>query len=266
MGKSCLGLLTDFGSRDYFIASLKGVILSINPDCTIVDISHEVPDYDLKAAAFILWACYRFFPRGSIFLTVVDPGVGSERRILLVRAGQHYFIAPDNGVLSLIYKEEEKVEVLEITGSKYYLTDRRTSFEGRDRMAPVAAWLSLGLPPSELGRPAASPRLLDLPEPIVKSREIQGQILYRDKFGNLITNLSQQLVAQFLDRNCGANPVVMAGKKKISEMAAAYSSAGSDRPFFIINSLGLLEIANFKKPAAEVLGLEPGDPVILKAD
>jgi len=265
MGKSCVGLLTDFGNRDYFVASLKGVILSINPDCTIVDISHEVPDYDLKAAAFIIWACYRFFPRGTIFLVVVDPGVGSERRILLVRAGQHYFIAPDNGVLSLIYKEE-KAEILELTGSRFYLTDRRTSFEGRDKMAPVAAWLSLGVPPAELGRPAASPRFLELSEPRLKSREIQGQILYRDKFGNLITNLSQPLVAQFLDRNRGANPVLLAGKKKISEMAAAYSSAGPDQPFFIINSLGLLEIALFKRPAAEVLGLEPGDPVILKAD
>lgn len=265
MGKSFIGLLTDFGSRDYFVASLKGVILSINPDCTIVDISHEVPDYDLTAAAFIIWACYRFFPRGSIFLTVVDPGVGSERRVLLVMAGNYYFIAPDNGVLSLIYKEE-KVNVLEITGSQFYLTDRRTSFEGRDWMAPVAAWLSLGLPPSELGRPADSPRFLELPEPLLKGREIRGQILYRDKFGNLITNLSQQLVAQFLDLNRGVNPVVVAGKKKISEMAATYSSAGPDRPFFIINSLGLLEIALFKKSAAEALGLEPGDPVVLKAD
>lgn len=265
MGKSCIGLLTDFGNRDYFVASLKGVILSINPDCTIVDISHEVPDYDLTAAAFIIWACYRFFPRGSIFLTVVDPGVGSERRVLLVMAGNYYFIAPDNGVLSLIYKEE-KVNVLEITGRQFYLTDRQTSFEGRDRMAPVAAWLSLGVPPSELGRPAASPRFLELPEPLLKGREIQGQILYRDKFGNLITSLSQKLVAQFLDHNRGANPVVIAGKKKISEMAATYSSANPDRPFFIINSLGLLEIALFKKSAAEALGLEPGDPVVLKAD
>ncbi|NPV84194.1 MAG: hypothetical protein HPY46_11505, partial [Candidatus Aminicenantes bacterium] len=139
-------------------------------------------------------------------------------------------------------------------------------FEGRDKMAPVAAWLSLGVPASKLGQPVRNPLRLELPEPHLGNREIQGQILYRDRFGNLITNLSQELIAQFLTKNRGANLLLLAGKKKISEMAAAYSSSGSDRPFFIINSLGLLEIALYKKPAAEMLGLEPGDPVILKAE
>ncbi|MCX8161157.1 MAG: SAM-dependent chlorinase/fluorinase [Candidatus Saccharicenans sp.] len=265
MGKQCIALLTDFGTRDYFVASLKGVILSINPDCAIVDISHEVPEYDLKAAAFILWACYRFFPGGTIFLTVVDPGVGSERRIILARSPRYFFIAPDNGVLSLILKQDNP-ELWELTGRAHFLADRRSSFEGRDKMAPVAAWLSLGVSLSELGRPAENPRRLEVSEPQLENREIQGQILYRDRFGNLITNLDQQLIARFLTGNRGARLVLVAGKKKISEMAASYSSGGSDRPFFIINSLGLLEIAVYKKAAAEVLGLEPGDPVILKAD
>lgn len=265
MGQSFIALLTDFGTRDYFVASLKGVILSINPGCTIVDISHEVPEYDLKAAAFVLWACYQFFPGGTIFLTVVDPGVGSQRRILLARSQRYYFIAPDNGILSLIMKQEN-LEILELTDREHFLTERRSSFEGRDKMAPVAAWLSLGVSPAELGRPARNPRKLEVSEPQLRNREIQGQILYRDRFGNLITNLNQQLIAEFLTRNRGANLFLLAGKKKISEMAAAYSSPGSDRPFFIINSLGLLEIAVYRKPAAEVLGLEPGDPVIMKAD
>lgn len=265
MGKSCISLLTDFGTRDYFVASLKGVILSINPDCTIVDISHEVPEYDLKAAAFIIWACYRFFPRGTIFLVVVDPAVGSERRILLARSGGYYFIAPDNGVLSLLFKQE-KSEIMEISGRQYFLTDRKSSFEGRDKMAPAAAWLSMGLPISELARPARNPEILAWSEPHLSNKELTGQILYRDRFGNLITNLSQSLIVKFLDLNRGANPVLLAGKKKITEMAASYSSSVSGRPFFIINSLGLLEIAVFKKPAAEVLGLEPGDLVVLKVD
>jgi len=137
MGKSCIALLTDFGTKDYFVASLKGVILSINPECAIVDISHEVPEYDLTAAAFVLWACYRFFPGGTIFLTVVDPGVGSERRILLARSQRYYFIAPDNGVLSLVFKQEDP-EIMELNGREHLLTDRRSSFEGRDKMAPLA--------------------------------------------------------------------------------------------------------------------------------
>ncbi len=265
MGKSCIALLTDFGTKDYFVASLKGVILSINPECAIVDISHEVPEYDLTAAAFVLWACYRFFPGGTIFLTVVDPGVGSERRILLARSQRYYFIAPDNGVLSLVFKQEDP-EIMELNGREHLLTDRRSSFEGRDKMAPLAAWLSLGVSPVELGRPAGNPVRLELPEPQLRNQEIQGQIVYRDRFGNLITNLSQELISRFLTRNRGANLILLAGKKKISEMAASYSSSGSDRPFFLINSLGLLEIAVYRKPAFEVLGLEPGDPVILKAN
>lgn len=265
MGNSCIALLTDFGTRDYFVASLKGVILSINPECIIVDISHDVPEYDLKAAAFILWACYRFFPGGTIFLAVVDPGVGSERRLLLARSQRYSFIAPDNGILSLVFRQENP-EIFELKSREHFLSDRRSSFEGRDKMAPVAAWLSLGVPVSELGQPIRNPRKLELPEPQFGNREIQGQILYRDRFGNLITNLSQELIAQFLTKNRGANLLLLAGKKKISEMAAAYSSSGSDRPFFIINSLGLLEIALYKKPAAEMLGLEPGDPVVLKAE
>jgi S-adenosylmethionine hydrolase len=265
MDNSLIVLLTDFGTRDYFVASLKGVILSINPDCQILDLTHEVPDYNLQAASFILWACYRFFPTGTIFLTVVDPGVGSERRLLLARSERYFFIAPDNGVLSLIFKHE-KPDVYEIASSRYFLTDRKTTFEGRDKMAPVAAWLSLGLPLSELGLPASSVKELDLPESKIKNKEIQGTIIYRDKFGNLITNINQQLVAGLLEKNRGGNPVLLAGKKKISEMAPTYSLASSERPFFLINSLGLLEIAVFRRSAAEVLGLEPGDAVVLKID
>ncbi|MGB4705021.1 MAG: SAM-dependent chlorinase/fluorinase [Candidatus Saccharicenans sp.] len=264
MNRGLISILTDFGLRDYFVASLKGVILSINPGCTIVDITHEVPDYNLLAAGFILWACYRFFPRGTIFLTVVDPGVGSERRILLAKGSKHYFIAPDNGVLSLIFREENP-EIYEVVGNKYFLTEKRTSFEGRDRMAPAAAWLSLGVPLTEIGRPTDHPVVLDVAEPVIEDREIRGHILYCDKFGNLITSISQPLIVEFLKKNSGASPVLLAGKRKITEMAASYSSASAGRPFFLINSLGLLEIAVFQRSAAEFLGLGPGDPVILKA-
>jgi len=265
MGKALIALLTDFGRRDYFVASLKGVILSINPDCQIVDLTHEVPDYNLQAAAFILWACYQFFPAGTIFLTVVDPGVGSERRLILLQTDRHIFIAPDNGVLSLILNQE-RAELFEVSNKKFFITDRRTSFEGRDKMAPVAAWMSLGVSVTELARPVTSVKRLDFAEPQLRPKEIQGNIIYEDKFGNLITSISQELVARFLERNKGTNLVLLAGKKKITDMAPTYSLASADRPFFMINSLGLLEIALYKKSAAETLGLGSGDPVVLKVD
>ncbi|MBC7360761.1 MAG: SAM-dependent chlorinase/fluorinase [Candidatus Aminicenantes bacterium] len=265
MGKALIALLTDFGTKDFFVASLKGVILSINPAATIVDLTHDLPDFNLRAAAFVLWACYRFFPAGTIFLTVVDPGVGSERRILLARTNRYFFIGPDNGVLSPVL-DKEKAEVFEITGKNYFLTDRRTSFEARDKMAPIAAWLSLGVSLSVLAQPVSFYEQLDFPEPQVRNKEVQGNIVYQDKFGNLITNISQQLIVRFLNSNPGANPVLWAGKKKISEMASTYAQGSADKPFFMINSLGLLEIALYQKSAAEVLGLGPGDSVVLKVD
>jgi len=265
MGKALIGLLTDFGTKDYFVASLKGVILSINPDAEIVDLTHDLPDFNQAAAAFVLWASYRFFPAGTIFLTVVDPGVGSERRLILGRTERYFFLGPDNGVLAPVL-EREKAEVFEIKGKNYFLTERKTSFEARDKMAPVAAWLSLGISLSELASPVNSYERLDFPLPEVRNKEIRGTIIYQDKFGNLITNIGQQIIADFLNSNRGSNLILWAAKKKISEMAASYAQASPDKPFFFINSLGLLEIAIYKKSAAEALSLATGEPVILKVD
>jgi hypothetical protein len=265
MGQALITLLTDFGTKDFFVASLKGVILSINPEATIIDLTHDLPDFNLRATAFVLWACYRFFPGGTIFLTVVDPGVGSERRILLARTNRHFFIAPDNGLLSLVL-DKEKAEIYEVNGKNYFITERRSSFEARDKMAPVAAWLSLGIPLSELARPVSSYEKLDCPEPQVRNKEIQGVIVYQDKFGNLITNINQPLIVRFLNSNQSSNLVLLAGKKKISEMASTYALASTEKPFFMINSLGLLEIAVYQKSAAEVLGLSPGDSVVLRIE
>jgi hypothetical protein len=265
MGRPLIALLTDFGARDFFVGSLKGVILSINPEASLIDLTHDLPDFNLQAAAFVLWACYQFFPTGTIFLAVVDPGVGSQRGILLARTKRHFFLAPDNGVLSLVL-DKEKAELYEITGKGYFITDRKTSFEARDKMAPVASWLSLGIPLSELARPVSSYEKFDCPQPAVRKKEIQGFILYQDKFGNLITNINQSLIIKFLNSSPGSNLVLWAGKKKISEMASTYALASADKPFFMIDSLGLLEIAIYKKSAAEVLGLGPGDSVVLRSD
>jgi S-adenosylmethionine hydrolase len=265
MGRSLIGLLTDFGTRDYFVASLKGVILSINPEANIIDLTHDIPDYNLLAAAVVLWACYKFFPAGTIFLNVVDPQVGTERRVILARSEKYSFIAPDNGLLTLVLNEEE-VELYEIKNKKYFLIDNHSTFEARDKMAPACAWLSLGLPVSELGLPVDSVKMLDIQAPRIRGKEVEGQIIYQDKFGNLFTNLSQRLIAEFLKRNAGGNLVLMAGKKKITDMVSSYAQASGDKPFFLLNSLGLLEIAFYQGSAAFRLGLAPGDKVVLKKE
>lgn len=265
MGRSLICLLTDFGLRDYFVASLKGVILSINPEAYIIDLTHEIPDYNLTAAAVVLWACYKFFPAGTIFLAVVDPSVGTERRIILARNEKYTFIAPDNGLLSLVLDDGE-FELYEIKNKKYFLTEGNSTFEARDKMAPVCAWLSLGLPLNELGSPLGEVEKINFQTPRIKGKEIEGQIIYQDKFGNLFTNLNRWLIADFLSKNSGANLVLVAGKKKITEMVTSYAQGSADKPFFLVNSLGLLEIAFNRGSAAEKLGLGPGDAVILKKE
>ncbi|MBC7363993.1 MAG: SAM-dependent chlorinase/fluorinase [Candidatus Aminicenantes bacterium] len=265
MGRPLIGLLTDFGTRDYFVASLKGVILSINPEASIIDLTHDIPDYNLLAASVVLWACYKFFPTGTIFLGVVDPQVGTERRIILARSDKYSFIAPDNGLLTFVLNEEE-VELYEIINKKYFLINHNSTFEARDKMAPACAWLSLGLPVNELGWPVSSVKMLDIQTPRIKNEEIEGQIIYQDKFGNLFTNINQRLIAEFLHRNSGGNLVLMAGKRKITEMVSSYAQTSGDKPFFLLNSLGLLEIALYQGSAASRLGLAPGDMIVLKKE
>ncbi|MGH7473365.1 MAG: SAM hydrolase/SAM-dependent halogenase family protein, partial [Candidatus Methylomirabilales bacterium] len=149
---SLITLLTDFGERDYFVASMKGVILNINPQARIVDLSHQVGPQQVEEAAYLLKSCYRYFPDGTVHVVVVDPGVGSARRPLLVTSSRYYFVAPDNGVLTDIFQEELSVEVREIENKQYRLDAEGATFDGRDLFAPAAAWLTRGQPPGSYGR------------------------------------------------------------------------------------------------------------------
>ncbi len=149
-------MVTDFGEDDFFVASLKGVILKINPSVWIIDITHRIPSFDIQTTGFILLASYKYFPSQTIFLVIVDPGVGSERKILLARTKEYYFIAPDNGVLSLVLEEEQVEDLREVTNEEYFLPHLSNTFEGRDKMAPAAAWVSKGISCSEVGPAKAS--------------------------------------------------------------------------------------------------------------
>src|SRR5207244_155930 len=149
---SVVTLLTDFGERDYFVASMKGVILNINPQARIVDLSHQVRPQQVDEAAYLLKSCYRYFPEGTVHVVVVDPGVGSARRPLLVTSSRYYFVAPDNGVLTDVLQEEVSVEVREIENKQYRLDAEGATFDGRDLFAPAAAWLTRGQPPGSYGR------------------------------------------------------------------------------------------------------------------
>src|SRR5690349_18064561 len=197
MARSVIALVTDFGTRDHYAGTMKGVVLGICPDVTLVDITHEVPPHDVAAGAFELAASCRYFPQGTIFLVVVDPGVGSSRRGIAVDVGDYKFVAPDNGVLTLVLDETPPRKVVELTERRYARPTVSRTFEGRDRFAPAAAWLAKGVELSALGRPLADYHRLDVPVPEADADEVRGVILRVDRFGNLVTNIDRRLLERF---------------------------------------------------------------------
>ncbi len=186
-----IALLTDFGERDGFVGMMKGVILGIAPGCDIIDVTHHIESFNIKAGAFVLQRTARHFPTGTIFVAVVDPGVGSERRILAAHAGDYYFIAPDNGILSYVFSDYEEREIVSVDNSMYFREVVSATFQGRDIMAPVAAHLANGVNMTELGTATASHHVMPMPNLLRYRRGVMGEIVYVDKFGNMISNIAR---------------------------------------------------------------------------
>src|SRR5262245_49335279 len=192
MPRPIVALLTDFGTRDHYAGTLKGVVLSVCPEATLVDIGHDVPAHDVLAGALELAACYRYFPAGTVFLVVVDPGVGSSRRGIAADVGDYRFVAPDNGVLSAVFLESPPKKVVELTERKYSRPTVSRTFEGRDRFAPAAGYLAKGVTLVSLGKSIANYQTIDLPQPSISGKELAGEVLRVDRFGNLITNIDRR--------------------------------------------------------------------------
>src|SRR3954471_13367495 len=191
-----IALLSDFGTRDHYAGTMKGVMIGICPDVTFVDITHEITRHDVMEGALQLAASCRYFPPGTIFLVVVDPGVGSARRGIAVEAGDYRFVAPDNGVLTGVLGQHPPKRAVELTERKYARSSVSRTFEGRDRFAPAAAWLAKGVDISALGRPVTAWQTLLLPEPAVSATEVVGEVWRVDRFGNLITNIDRVAVSR----------------------------------------------------------------------
>lgn len=184
-----VALLTDFGTQDGFVGVMKGVILSIAPNTPIVDISHEIEPFNILEGAILLKAHYLFFPEKTVFICVVDPGVGSERKALIVETPKYFFVGPDNGLFDLVLREEEDFKVYEIANEKYTLPRRNNTFHGRDIFAPVGAYLKKGVNPSEIGKRTKYEFKLNFPEPEEGESFVEGEIIHFDRFGNAITNI-----------------------------------------------------------------------------
>src|SRR5437870_8698705 len=192
MARPVIALLTDFGTRDHYAGTMKGVALGICPDAALVDITHDVPPHDVLAGALELAAAYKYFPAGTVFLVVVDPGVGSTRRGIAAESGDYKFVAPDNGVLTAVLEEHAPKKVVELTERRYARPTVSRTFEGRDRFAPAAAWLAKGIQLAALGRALPTYQQIDIPRPEVTTTSVHGVVLLVDTFGNLVTNIDRR--------------------------------------------------------------------------
>jgi len=252
-------LTTDFGLTDHYVGTMKGVILSICPRARVVDISHGVSAYEIGEGAFTMAQAYRYFPRGTVHVVVVDPGVGTSRRPILAEAGGHYFIAPDNGVLSMIFARE-KHKVRAITNTRYFLPAVSHTFHGRDVFAPSAAHLASGVPATRFGKLVSDYLRLDFDKPTRTGRRVWvGAILKIDRFGNMVTNFS---AADFPDLDKRGFDLA-AGMRRISAFAHNYAEHGPGEPFLILGSSGYYEISISQDSAAKLLGCGAGAPLEL---
>lgn len=254
-------LTTDFGLADHFVGVIKGVILNVNPEAEIVDLSHNVNAYDIFDAAFTLAQSYRYFPSDTIHLVVVDPGVGTTRRPILARTLAYKFVAPDNGVLSLIYEREENLEVRHITSDHYFLNPVSNTFHGRDIFAPVVGWLSKGVETDKFGEPITDYAKFTPPKPKrVSDTLIKGVALKVDRFGNIITNISPQDIPQLFAENPPPFRIII-NQHEITRLNLAYSQGKPSEIFAIIGSSGFLEICTNRGSAAKTLNAARGSEV-----
>ncbi len=256
-------LLTDFGTSDYFVGAVKGVILALSPRARIVDITHEIAPHDIEAGAFTLLAAYSSFPAATVHVAVVDPGVGSSRRPLLIQASEQFFVGPDNGIFSYVCDRSARTEIVHLTNAEYFRHQVSPTFNGRDIFAPVAAALSSGAKPSELGQKTEDyVRLKPLNAETSATGAITGRIIHVDRFGNCVTNITPtELTPQMI-----ADGAKLRVKRRVVKSFRSYFSEetrSKDTVFAIWGSAGFLEIAAAEESAANVLKARRGDSVIV---
>lgn len=252
-------LLTDFGTADYFVAAVKGVILTSNPLVPIVDITHEITPQDIETGAFTLLTCYRDFPKRTIHVAVVDPGVGSARRAIVAKAGGHYFVGPDNGLFSYVFDNEAKHKTFAITNSEYFREGASATFHGRDIFAPVAAALADGVKPSKFGpRIEDEVRLAPLAPERREDGTVAGRIIHVDRFGNCVTNFTRTDLPESEEKQLLVNGTAI----KAFRQFYADENGSENQIFAIWGSAGFLELSVNGGSAAEHLQVKRGDPVI----
>jgi len=268
MARPVIALLTDFGTRDHYAGTMKAVALGICPDAALVDITHDIAPHDVLGGALELAASYRYFPPATVFLVVVDPGVGSSRRGIAADTGEYRFVAPDNGVLTAVLEEHEARKVVELTERRYARPTVSRTFEGRDRFAPAAAWLAKGVELPALGRPAGALQRLEIPKPVLllpddqqRASTIRGQVLRIDRFGNLVTNIDRRT----FERIFGRSLEIVVGSHPVSKVVTTYADIAAGDVCALFGSTDHLEFAANGASAAERLGVGRGTAVTIAA-
>ncbi len=253
-----IALLSDFGARDHYAGTMKGVVLGICPDVTLVDITHDITPHDVLEGALQLAASFKYFPPGTIFLAVVDPGVGSARRGIAAEAGDYRFVGPDNGVLTAVFREMPPKRVVELTERRYARPTVSRTFEGRDRFAPAAAWLAKGIQLTALGRTITSYQQVDLPQVELSDVHLRGVVLLADRFGNLVSNIDRRTFEAFTR----AQPVSLSvGGQPIAGVVATYADIRNGEVCALFGSTDHLEFALNGGSAAKALSAGRGAPV-----
>jgi S-adenosylmethionine hydrolase len=255
-------LTTDYGTNDHLVAVLKGVILNILPNATLVDINHHITPFDILDGALTIGAAYSYFPPRTIHVVVVDPGVGTQRRPILATADQYYFVAPDNGVLSMVYEREQNVSVRHITAGHYFLSPISNTFHGRDLFAPVAAWLGKSLLTEPFGEEITDYARFSIPRAKPEGAGRKGVVLRVDIFGNLMTNLTEDDLPAggVLDGKIK----MKVGGKAVEKFVQTFAQGAAGEPVALLGSSGFVEIAVNKGNAARSLSVNRGAEVILE--
>jgi hypothetical protein len=264
---SIITLLTDFGAKDVYVGVMKGAILSINPSAVIVDVCHHIDPQDLIEAAYLITSSYKYFPKNTVHIIVVDPGVGGNRSIVAVKLSDHIFLAPDNGVLTLLMDEGDLDEIVRVENTRYFLNSISRTFHGRDIFAPVGSHISKGVPIEKLG-----PRLgmqdlirLSIPKPYISNKdELIGTIISIDRFGNCISNINENCLHKFVKNDAEKKFEIKIGKTVINHLSRTYTDVEPGCPIAVIGSFGFLEIALNCDNAGHRLNIEKGDTITLK--
>jgi S-adenosylmethionine hydrolase len=262
-----VALLSDFGIHDHYVGAMKGAVLSVCPDAQLVDLVHELPPHDVAAGSFALAAAVHGFPVGAVFLAVVDPGVGTSRRALAMETQSHRFVAPDNGLLSLVLADHPDARVHTITNAGLFRFEVSSTFHGRDVFGPVAGHLARGMPLEEVGPPATD--VVVLPLPTVRQRgdtEWEGEVIHTDRFGNLTTNVSGRDLTEILAHFGGdPNEIVVVVEGAVLPVVRAYADVSEGEACALVGSSRRLEIAIHGGNAARILGAARGAAVRIRA-